>query len=215
MKDRRSLCAQWCPHFQQLLAELDNLTRQVRQYRLKSRPKLPKIREEVLSVLRDYDSDFIMEIDESLQICLITTVENLNFLSSSTHILADSNISVLSSLLLPVIHISRHTEWTFHTMRVRPATEQKGRKKYIFIFGKAWRRTITDKYKNQISISRAQGPSKTSSRARSNQTGYHLSVQKRRNQSRRVSSKNIIQVSTTKNVNNYFIKTLFYHSLHF
>ncbi|KAK3761435.1 hypothetical protein RRG08_061105 [Elysia crispata] len=69
--------------------DLDNLTRQVRQYRLKSRPKLPKTREEVLSVLRDYDSDFIMEIDESLQICLITTVENLNFLSSSTHILAD------------------------------------------------------------------------------------------------------------------------------
>ncbi|GFR98222.1 ESX-1 secretion system protein EccCa1 [Elysia marginata] len=69
--------------------DVDNLTRQVRQYRLKSRPKLPKTREEVLSVLRDYDFDFIMEIDESLQICLITTVENLNFLYSSTHILAD------------------------------------------------------------------------------------------------------------------------------
>ncbi|KAK3773938.1 hypothetical protein RRG08_004856 [Elysia crispata] len=60
--------------------DLDNLTRQVRQYRLKSRPKLPKTREEVLSVLRDYESDFIKEIDESLQICLITTVENLSFL---------------------------------------------------------------------------------------------------------------------------------------
>ncbi|GFR59605.1 hypothetical protein ElyMa_001799500 [Elysia marginata] len=30
-----------------------------------------------------------MEIGESLQICLTTTVENLNFLSSSTYILAD------------------------------------------------------------------------------------------------------------------------------
>ncbi|GFS11795.1 hypothetical protein ElyMa_004843300 [Elysia marginata] len=65
---------------------VDNLTLQVRQYRLKSGPKT---KEEVPSVLRDYDSDFIMDIHESLQVCLITTVENLNFLSSSTHILAD------------------------------------------------------------------------------------------------------------------------------
>ncbi|GFR94400.1 ESX-1 secretion system protein EccCa1 [Elysia marginata] len=88
--------------------DVDNLTRQVRQYRLKSGPKLPKTREDVPSVPRDYDSDFVMEIDESLQVCLTTTVENLHFLSSSTHILADGTFQFILAIFTSYTHFTAH-----------------------------------------------------------------------------------------------------------
>ena len=75
--------------------DVDDLCRLVLGNRLKTRPKLSKNRVQSLMVLNEHPSHLITEIDETLEIGVISTKENLGFIASSSHILADGTLCTL------------------------------------------------------------------------------------------------------------------------
>ena len=77
------------------MKDVDSLSRQVRRDRLKARGHLlPKSRLEAIHVLQDQDTKpFLIRSDEESEIVLITTRENVEFSSSSDHILADGTFT--------------------------------------------------------------------------------------------------------------------------